>query len=305
LLAASCAAVALSLSVPARGEEKPKDRPGPQGDASVDHLELGEDVPGEEVKAEGRPPQGKDVDLMRLLEIWAKRLGNELVYDQSVVGVRLNMSGVDRTLTWGRFKAILDFHDVVVEERKVGDRWITFVHQRRNLAAKLPLPFRFVGPDALPERDEVVTVAYTVRHGAGNDIYAVMRGLLVRDQNRVANMLYVRGPELILIVDFASNVRYYLQVLRSLDVPAPERVLRAYKVRNAEPAHVAKVLLAVINQGGEKAATPALPASALPHVVVDERLSQLIVTGYDSQQRHIEELMRILDAEKPATPEKR
>ncbi|MCW8137834.1 MAG: hypothetical protein KIT58_02920 [Planctomycetota bacterium] len=46
----------------------------------------------------------------------------------------------------------------------------------------------------MPDYDELVTAVFQVKHGAGNSIFATVRGLLTRDTNRIGNILSTWGP---------------------------------------------------------------------------------------------------------------
>src|SRR5205814_4459164 len=106
-------------------------------------------------------------------------------------------------------------------------------HLRRNIPAKLGPPFPVVDDKTLPPREELLTALVQVTNGAGNDIFATVRGLLVRDVNRIGNILYVRGPEVIIIVDYSANVEYYLKIIRALDVQAPGQITRVIPIQYA------------------------------------------------------------------------
>src|SRR4029077_20062058 len=99
-------------------------------------------------------------------------------------GTNLRLSS--GTIAWGAFKQVLDFHDIVIEQKTVVGATIFFAHLRRNFPARLGPPFEVVAADKLAGLgDQIVTATYRVENGAGNDIFATVRGLLVRDVNRI------------------------------------------------------------------------------------------------------------------------
>jgi hypothetical protein len=186
---AATLAVAL-LCLPARAQE------GAPRDAFVIEVEEGE------------------VGASDLARRWAERTGKVLTLDPQVDGVRIKFDAAAR-LDLDTLRQVLDMHDVVGVERDGNLQ----VHHRRNLNQKVGPPWEFVEGQA-PDDDRLITCVTRIQHGAGNSIFATVRGLLTRDTNRIGNILYVQGPEVIIIVDLARNVRFYQQVITALDLPA-------------------------------------------------------------------------------------
>ena len=66
-------------------------------------------------------------------------------------------------------------------------------------------------------------------------IFANLRGLLSRDPLRLGTILYIQGPERIVVFDLAPKVSYYREVMRSLDqaYPTPRQQVTIYEVPDA------------------------------------------------------------------------
>lgn len=151
-------------------------------------------------------------------------------------------------------------NDVVLVE--VGG--VLQAHHRRNINARLAVPWELVDGLA-PDGDRPVTAVVPIRHGSGSSIFAVLRGLLVRDLNRIANILYVAGPEVIIVTDLAANVRHYQQVIATLDRPPPfarqrvrisvHEVPSAWWSREQQAARTPAALLATLRRAAEDAAS--------------------------------------------------
>lgn len=240
---------------------------------------LAQDQPVERPEATLRVEAGESA-VSDLLQRWADARGKVLQLDPQLAQLRLRF-GADAALDATSFRHILDFHDVVLLER--GD--VLEAHHRRNLSQKGGPPWQHVEGLA-PRTDELVTCVVPIEHGAGSSIFATVRGLLTRDANRIGNILYVQGPEVIILVDLGHNVRYYQEVIAALDRPPPLASSRArlsvYEVDRAwwtktragraAPAALADALRAAVDQAslvGEVALHGAEPFAVERDVQVD------------------------------------
>jgi general secretion pathway protein D len=178
-------------------------------------------------------------------------------------------------------------------------------HHRRNLATKEPPPWRYVESADVPDHDELVTAVFQIKNGTGNNIFATLRGFGARDMNRVGNMLYVPGPEIIIVVDLASKVRYYGRLIEALDSPGPRKEMKVFQIVNAPVQELANVLTTVLQTlgGGSTGAQPGqvVVAAGAPGqagmpatVIADPRSNKLIVAAFPIDiplvQRVIEEI---------------
>lgn len=206
--AVACALAALVLAAPARAQTSPPVPNGPR-------LEV----------AAG------DVSVLEVLERWAAAAGKVLQADPQLQPIRLRLHAT-ATFDALMLRHVLDMHDVVLVERD----GVLEAHHRRNLPHKAGPPWDHVEGLA-PRSDRLVTCVVPIRHGAGAAIFATLRGLMTRDTNRVGNILYLQGPELLLLVDFGHQVRYYQELIATLDRPPPlaERRMRlsVYEVDGA------------------------------------------------------------------------
>ncbi len=182
----------VSTSTFGLAQERPVERP----DGAL-HVEAGE------------------LPVEQLVQRWARAQGKVLQLDPQLVDERVRFSA-DADLDAETLRHVLDMHDVVLVERD----GVLQAHHRRNLSQKVAPPWDYVEGLA-PRSDRVVTCVVPIRHGAGNSIFATVRGLLTRDTNRIGNILYVPGPEVIILLDLGHNVRYYQEVIAALDRPSP------------------------------------------------------------------------------------
>ncbi len=259
-------------------------------------------------KVEVELPAGSlDVSAIDLIRAGVQAVGGVLAVDSQTESIQLRLglasSGGAVTLTWGAIKMLLDFHDiVVVESRPTADSpFVVRVHHRRNFNQKEGPPWRVVPADAVPGHDELVTTLFRIQHGAGNNIFATVRGLLTRDTNRIGNILYVPGSEIIIVVDLAPKVRYYADVIAGLDVPNPSPVpSRAFKLLTADPQAVAHILGRLLGPpvaaNGETPSPAQLGAPPL-RVVADLRTGQVLVSGSEGALVEAARIVASLDVD--------
>jgi type II secretory pathway component GspD/PulD (secretin) len=254
----------------------------------------------------GAPFPTENADTAKILESWAQRLGNDVIVDPQIRGQTLKIIEGGPELTWGLFKQALDMQDdpVVIEEREVDGKWVTHAHCRRNLTTRIAPPFPVVGDDeALPKREQVVTAFVPVKNGCGADIFANVRGLLTRDVNRVGNILYVRGPEVLIVVDLAKNVDYYREVIRRLDVKPLGPETRVFSLARAPAAYAARTIQTLFCPSSRLAPDKAqAPDAREPVVVSDPRTNQLFVTAHADTLAQVEKVVSSLDGETRAPP---
>jgi hypothetical protein len=183
------------------------------------------------------------IEADKLLHLWGERLALPIFVDQQMAGTLIKFPAKQEKLTWGVFKRLLDFYDIVLDEQDVGGHPVFFAHLRRNLPARVGPPFRLVAPEALdPRSEEIVTTLVPIRHGNGNDIFATVRGLLVRDVNRIGNILYIRGAEQIGIVDYSKNVDYYARIIQALDIPSPDARFAVFSLEHISAEDAAPIV---------------------------------------------------------------
>ncbi len=267
----------------------------------------------DDIVAETHVDPNSPIPADKFLRIWADALKVPIFIDQQMAGTKITFLQSDVKLNWGITKKILDFYDIVLEEKEVSGHFIMFAHLRRNLPARVGPPFSVVDDKTLPQREEIVTAVIQVTNGAGNDIFATVRGLLVRDVNRLGNILYVRGPEVIIIVDYSANVEYYLKIIRALDVQAPGQITRVIPIQYALAEDIVKVIQALLRPAGGPGVPGAPPGAGAPgalggggllppQVIADQRTNKLIIQAYRHQFTEIDHMITELDVPAPIRP---
>jgi hypothetical protein len=157
------------------------------------------------------PQPPREVVVTDLLARWAKRFNALLIPDRCIVGTTIRWVTDPDAVSWEITKTILDFHDVViVEDQPVpGGPWLIRAHARSNCGG--------TGTCTPLFSPELVTGVFPIQYGAGQQIFATIRGLITRDVARVGNILFTQGPDVLVIVDLPENMRYYRRVIAAAE----------------------------------------------------------------------------------------
>lgn len=268
---------------------------------------CGQEPPSDSATMEVAADLGSDIEASQILTQWGKKFGALVVIDPQIQPIRIRfLTNIRTPLTWAAVKSIFDFYDIVIVESQpaLGGPFVIRAHHRRNINQKEGPPWRYVEGKDVPDYDELVTAVFQVKHGAGNSIFATVRGLLTRDTNRIGNILYVQGPEVIIIVDLASKVRYYARVIEALDVAGPRKEMEIFQVNFAPVQDLANILTTVLQQlGGQQSGAPGQPVVVAAGqagvgqatVMADARTNQLIVAAFPIDLPLIQRVIQELD----------
>lgn len=262
--------------------------------------------------------RGQQVKALTILEKWGATLGHVIVADKQLNGVVINFLTIETKLSWKIFKQVLSMNGVVVVEELVSPgRLLIRVHMLRNVRAKEVAPYELVKPGDVPTREEIITTIIGVKHGAGFDIFQALRSLKRRDRRQVGGIFHVKGPELIIIADFAPAVKYYEKIIRSLDVAGSNQSISIRSLRWSVASELAQVLQQIVQpQGGQTgrgggggggrrvavpgraAPTPATGGSGQTpqaQVIAHDPTNKLIIRAFDYQIEEIDKLITELD----------
>jgi hypothetical protein len=189
-----------------------------------------QEKPSDDASKEEFFKANEEVAASQILATWATKFDALLIQDPQVATIRIKfLTNTKTVMTWGAIKQILDFYDVVIVESQPtpGGPWYIRAHHRRSISQKEGPPWRYVEGKDVPDHDEIVTAVFQIKNGAANSIFATVRGLQTRDTNRIGNILYVMGPEKLIICDLGPQVAYYRRVAAELDTPPRSVMLEA------------------------------------------------------------------------------
>lgn len=164
-----------------------------------------------------------------LLQGWAKATGRRATWSDQVAQVQINTGGL--SFDRGEILALAARHGLQVIEGP-GEVFGCSLREAASMLQPSTAPL-YEQDASLPRTNTYISLSYRVRYGAGSAIYANLRGILARDPGRTGNILYVQGPERLIITDFAPSVEAYRQLLRSLDQPLSGQLVTLYQVPGA------------------------------------------------------------------------
>jgi hypothetical protein len=166
----------------------------------------------------GDLPPGK-ISVRNLLKVWSNLRGAVAICEAQAADTEINFVVRETPLDWELTKRILDCHDVVLETKEVNGHELDFAQLRRRCCTSMPIQTTEV------ETSEVVTAVLEVNREMGTDVFAILRGLLIRDEPSRNNISYIRnrdpGRDVIVIVDGAAAVDSYVRVTRVLRAQRP------------------------------------------------------------------------------------
>ena len=201
----SCLLVPATLSAqdapqpePASGKSKPTSNPSLHATTKIRVVEGKTQIP-----------------VTSLLEAWGQATRRHVSHSPSVAKAQFQLSVGVHELSRTEILKILNRVDLTVVESEQG----LFGLRIRDLATKVAteVPQQYSDDDPLPRLNQPITWTCEIKHGAGSAIYASLRGLLSRDPTRVGNILYIQGPEKLILTDLAPRIRYYRDLIRQLD----------------------------------------------------------------------------------------
>lgn len=241
----------------------------------------------------------EEVEAGELVAMWARRFGALAVIDPALRPVRVRFVTPVDALTWRATKLLLEFHEVVVVESQpvAGSPWLLRAHHRNAAPNREPAPFRVVEGAAAPRSAEVVTAVFPVKHGAAQSILQAVMRVWQRDPGaRLGTMFHVPGPELIIVVDQASKVRYYGELIESLDVAGPRRELVVHPLLHAAAEQLAPLVMQALTTLAPPQAPGQPPGfSVPPQVLADGRTNQIIIAAGPADLPAVRRLVDELD----------
>ncbi|MBL4846650.1 MAG: hypothetical protein JKY65_14100 [Planctomycetes bacterium] len=163
-----------------------------------------------------------------LLRLWAAASGRSLSTTPTIGNLPISLTAGDHELSRTDLLELLARHKVTVIESETSIHGLSFREVQAQIGAtKCPI---FASDADLPVLNTPITLTFEVQHGAGNAIYASLRGIMARDPTRGGNVLYVQGPERLVITGMAPKVAAYRDLILLLDSAPDARIVSVYRV---------------------------------------------------------------------------
>lgn len=248
---------------------------------------------------------GEKFKVDEVLQSWGITLGHIVVADTKVRNQQINLLTRTNKVSWAVFKKILQMNGIaIVEEKIAGGQILIKALLKRDIPTTSSPPFPIEqGKDKSKKvtvNNEIITAVIQIDHGAGSEIFQNLRGILNQDRSRAGEILYIRGPEVILVTDFAANVAYYRKIIKALDIRAPGQIMRLRRLEFAVPSEITQVLsqLFAANQPQNRPQGFIVAVNAqiaAPLFIAHDPTGKLIMRAYSYQFEEIERLIAELD----------
>ena len=234
----------------------------------------------------------ENVEVKILIDYVAKRLGMNLVYDDGAVRKRISIltpAKVPKDSLLGLLQSVLKATGLAMVD---GDQpgWKRIV-PAQSLVAVTPGLARDPSLLAGTERSTPVTQVFQLKHVTTAALDPILKPFL---GTAGSSSLPVPDRGMLIITDYADNLRRIADVINMFDRPAPETTIRFVPVQNWDAPELATQVTNLLREkqrtaGGDKAAQPLLTITSEP------RSNRLVIVSAAGADAAAMDLVRELD----------
>jgi general secretion pathway protein D len=230
------------------------------------------------------PPE---TELKTLIDLVSQRLGMPILCDESVANKRISLNSpkpipVDTLLDVLR-SALKMKGLALVEAEPAG--WKRVVPAEDLVQIAVPQNGSL---GAGQTGNVAVTQTFSLAHNAPDRVSKVIEPFLTK---KGANIVAVADKRLLIVTDYAPNLRRIAQLIELIDQAGPERVLKFQRIENVDAGELAAQISQALSAKGPAQA----PAGSAPNVSADKRTNQLVIVGARDQIDEVLELVRAFD----------
>jgi general secretion pathway protein D len=230
------------------------------------------------------PPE---TELKTLIDLVSQRLGVPILCDESVANKRISLNSpkpipVDTLLDVLR-SALKMKGLALVEAEPAG--WKRVVPAEDLVQVAVPQNGAL---GAGQTGNVAVTQTFSLAHNAPDRVSKVIEPFLTK---KGANIVPVADKRLLIVTDYAPNLRRIAQLIELIDQAGPERVLKFQRIENVDAGELAAQISQALSAKGPAQA----PAGSAPNVSADKRTNQLVIVGARDQIDEVLELVRAFD----------
>lgn len=164
---------------------------------------------------------------------------------------------------------------------------------KTEVVQKKPTPLyeeREVEKERLGEK--LITQISSLKHINAQEILPIIQGMV----SNSAGVVAIPDTKIIVITDYALNVKKISKIIRLLDRPKPKINIKVIKAKYAPVEELEAKLTSVIEEPGLiKKEGETGPKSTKFKVIADKRTNSFIITGTKAQIKKIEEVIKKLD----------
>ena len=209
---------------------------------------------GEEKKPAIRPVGGDRVSinfsgtsLKEVVKVFEQYTGKRFLFDETVVsGKQIHLLSnkpipVERIIDV--FESILEIEGLTLIKTGQKGAEIFKIVEAKTVTGKATKTFTAEDIEGIPENDRVVTLVFQLKY-----IQADQLGQAFRRMTTVPNGLQpIPGSNLLIITDYATNVKRIGRILEALDEAGPKILRETIKLRNADPIELVREVQPLIN----------------------------------------------------------
>lgn len=223
----------------------------------------------------------ENVEISVLADYVGQRMGLNFIYDEQVRGKLVTLKVTQEipvTSLMALLESALRAKGLAITETGIPGTL------RIETGSELPKLSRAPGEVKGAEAVGVVTTLFRLRHASTTRVEPVLTPFL---SISTASLTSIPEHGMLIVTDYASNMRKLGELITMLDQPGSEAVVRFVPVSHLPAASLAQKLTALLTgQPGE-------PASVT--VVADERTNQVAVIGQAARVGGVMDLLKSLD----------
>ncbi len=282
----------------------PQKQPQPQkqNQKGQGKTEKKKEVPLFVVKA------GQTVPVSAILEYIHRVTGREVITSSTVMttmGRGDRVPGLKVTFAtsfkadYEVLKAVLAINGITIRETTRGTTPVLEVYTAREVTSILRYgPTPVVEEKEVPKEHELVTAVVRLKHADPTQVERVL-GLRLLTRMGPGQMITVPGQPVVIIRHFSEDVRYYLKLIRLIDVEPKKPKLYIYKLKNAVAQDVANYLTQLTRMQIRPTRGQAIGAGLVASFVADSRTNKLVTLTFPENWSEIERIIKELDEELP------
>ncbi len=249
---------------------------------------------------------GKEIAIDSLLEQLGKMTGKSIVPAPGIFGRRIKFVSSFKA-DYHVLEAVLKVNGITLEPRDVEGTQIIASLSDKELRSRrygqTPVIWIREPEDLkkLPKDNELVTAILELKYADPTQVERTLTNRLV-DRQGPGQIISVVGQPVIIVRDFAREIRYYSKLIRAIDVMPKSVEMRVYSLKHAIAGEVAQYLQQ-LSQGGriQQQRRPGQPVKTglEAQFVADTRTNKLIVLTFPENFEQIERVIKELDEEIP------
>jgi general secretion pathway protein D len=243
-----------------------------------------------------------------LIEIVARRTNKVFLFAERVKAVKIYSKGSRKIPNESRydfFQSSLELNQFALATIGKGTpaeivKVVDARNMRRYSSQSIGADEIKSGKVTLPTGEEVVTVTYNLRWSAAREVSNALRPLL--DPNQGGQIIGIDKVEVLVMTDYAPNIKRLLRVIELMDQPGPQLEYEVIPLRFADPDDLVGKIGQFMEgqlQAGNAAQGPQQPRVRL---VSYPRTGSIIVQAIREHLTQVKELIGRLDVELAVEP---